>query len=447
MRALEQLAAAAPRLLSGVGVRGLEVAGKFGLFALAAHLLGPAPLGVFFLCLTVQSLVSTAGRLGVERPTARHLAADLALARTDLARRTLVQAIGLALLSGFACGLILYCAAEPLAGALRQPTLSSPLQVTAFSLPFHLVTIVGGYVLIGLDRGGWGQFLMNALAPLLMLAALASAAVAPNLGPLSWPMRDFATFELLLWSLVGAQVVAAAWTLLVVGARWRTVSVTTPATAIEAAANDPLPPLAKAARSYYPVELMGAVLASLPGLALAPHVSAAVLGGFSVSLRLAMLTSNVVTSLGYMVSGRIAAAHRRGAFTEVWEDLQQVRRSALGLCLPPILFLLLAPGLTLRLLNADMPEARISLQIMALAQFAVVFCAGRDVLLGMTGHGRTLTQLSLVQLCICLLGAVIVIPTTGAPGAALTTAAAWAAAALGQQVLARRRVPEVFADP
>ncbi|MGA0608452.1 lipopolysaccharide biosynthesis protein [Phenylobacterium sp. VNQ135] len=436
MSRLEQIVAAASRLVSGVGVRGLEVACKFGLFALAAHRLGPAALGIFFLCLTVQSLVSTAGRLGLERPTARHLAADLALARPDLARRTLVQALGLALACGVCCGLVLYAAAEPLAAALRQPDVARPLGITAMSLPFHLVTVVGGYVLIGLDRGGWGQFLMNALPPLLMLAALAVAAALPG----------GASVELLLWSIVGAQVIAAAWTLGAAAGRWRSARAAAARRTAETLDSEPLPSLLKAARSFYPVELVSAVLASLPGLALAPHVSAAVLGGFSVALRLAMLTTNVVTSLGYMVAARIAADHRRGAYADIRRDMRQVRRAALALCAPPILVMLLAPGPLLGLFNADMPEARLAVQIMALAQLAVAFCAGSDVLLAMSGHGRTLMGLSLAQLALCVLGALLLIPAAGAAGAALTTAAAWIAAAVGQQALARRRTPEIFAN-
>lgn len=82
------------RYFGALGARGLEVLGKFGLYMLAARLMGAHNSGLFFLCLTWVNLASTAARMGLERAMSRHIAAELAVGHGSAARRALTMGLG-----------------------------------------------------------------------------------------------------------------------------------------------------------------------------------------------------------------------------------------------------------------------------------------------------------------------------------------------------------------
>ncbi|MDQ2104351.1 hypothetical protein QSG27_16750, partial [Azospirillum sp. C340-1] len=77
------------RYAAGLGLRGVEVAGKLGLYVIAARSLGVHEAGLFFLCLTWIGLASTVARLGLERAVTRHIAAELAVGQGRAAGRAL----------------------------------------------------------------------------------------------------------------------------------------------------------------------------------------------------------------------------------------------------------------------------------------------------------------------------------------------------------------------
>jgi O-antigen/teichoic acid export membrane protein len=160
-------------LVAAFGTRGLEAASKFGLYALAARLLGGEQSGEFFLCLSIVHFVTTLARLGLEKPLTRHVAAELAVGRGDIARRKALGGSAIVMASSLACSAVLALLAEPLAvGLFHEPDLTNALLLSALIVPLQNVAYTVAYLLIGLDRGAVAQLVMNALPPTLSRGAL-----------------------------------------------------------------------------------------------------------------------------------------------------------------------------------------------------------------------------------------------------------------------------------
>jgi hypothetical protein len=62
--------------------------------------------------------------------------------------------------------------------------------------------------------------------------------------------------------------------------------------------------------------------------------------------------------------------------------------------------------------------------------------------LGMTGHGKTLRMISMLQLALGIVVGAVCIPLLGSEGAAITTAVCMAFGALAATICARFLVPE-----
>lgn len=409
---------------AGLSVRGLEVAAKFGLYALAARILGGPGSGVFFLCLTLLHLVTTAARLGTERPIARNVAAYLAGGQRRLARLTILRALGLTLATGLVAGLAMLLTARWQAVTLyHQPEAEHALRLLALAIPAQVLAYTCGYVLIGLDRGAAAQLLMNAIAPLVTLAALAS-----GLGGLDTALTVYA----------GAYWACVAVSLWLIRRAWRHQP---PA---EAVRDDVLPSLLRSSRQFYVVELLQASLIAAPVVVLARFATAEAVSQFSIANRLSMLVSAMVMSMGAMAAPALAQRHRLGQGAALAASVRQLTVASMAVCLPAIAVMMLARHPLLGVMGADVGAAPQALVIMAAGQMVIAVLPARDTLLAMSGHGAALRTLSLMQGAVIGLGCLVLIPTLGAVGAALVSAGAWLVGGLGAEAMARRLVPEAY---
>src|SRR6201996_4509884 len=103
------------RYAGALASRGLEAAGKFGLYMLAARLMGPTDAGLFFLCLTWVNLCATLARMGLERAMSRHIAAELAIGQGRGARQVLLAGLGWIMLASLIVASVTFLFAGPLA--------------------------------------------------------------------------------------------------------------------------------------------------------------------------------------------------------------------------------------------------------------------------------------------------------------------------------------------
>jgi O-antigen/teichoic acid export membrane protein len=421
---LRSMLDAARRYGFGLTARGLEVLAKFGLYALGARVLGPVEAGVFFLCLSLLHLLSTAARLGTERPLSRYIASYAASGELEEARAAARHGLAIAAVAGTLAGGLLWAGAPLLAERLfREPAAAEAFRLLACAAPGHVLAYACGNVLIGLNRAGAAQFLTNALAPGATFLALLAGAGDIDL--------VLTVYGAAYWSCFVAALVLAV-------RRFRQVG-----TGLDpdAARDRPkLPPLLTAARAFYVVELTQAALISAPVLVLARFAEPAQVSEFSVANRLSMLVATIVLSLATATAPRLAAHHRLEQYGEIGVALRQVTLLSLAVCLPVIALMGLLRQPLLQLMGTPTTEAGAALLWMLGAQLAVAALPARDTTLAMTGHGAALRNLSLAQVGVSALGCLLLIPSFGVLGAAWVSALTWLFGVLGCEVLVRREL-------
>ncbi|KAA0684433.1 oligosaccharide flippase family protein [Azospirillum brasilense] len=408
----------------GLGLRGVEVAGKLGLYIIAAGALGAHDAGLFFLCLTWIGLASTMARLGLERAITRHIAAELAIGQGRAAGRDLrTGLVGTGLAAALAA-VVTYALAGPASHLLFEaPDLETPLRLSALALVPQTLTITIGSALAGLKRGVAAQFVQNALWPVLMLAAL---------------LAGVSSLDSLILALAGALTLSVAVGLVLLARdRRRFTDHSGPADAASANAasadgrTEALPSLWHTALPLFVVELVQVSLASLPVLALGVFVDAASVGAFSVANRISMLVWVVIISIGTFAAPNYAELHRRGETSRLLAMNRAIMLTVAALGLPMVSVMMVVPELLLDLVGQGFGSAATALRILAVGQMINCLLACQDILLAMTGHGRTLRRLNLLQLAVCVLLGAVLIPVFGMTGAAVVTALTVAQGAIG----------------
>jgi O-antigen/teichoic acid export membrane protein len=429
---LGRLAAALLRrnLLHYVGAlmaRGLEVAAKFGLYVLAARMMGGYQAGLFFLCLTWVNLASTGARLGLERATSRHVAADLAIGDGAAARRTVRTGLAWTAVASLTAAVLTWLVARPVSlFVFHQPDLIEPLRTAALILPPQTVAFALGFILIGLGRGVAGQMVQSAIPPLLSLLALLSGFDQANTVLIAYAI-SFA-----VCCCLGIGFLAYEWP--------RGLSVRTK-THLEN--TDPLPTLWTTARPFLVIELVQSTLLSLPVLALGAFAGTVAISAFSIANRVTMMINTILISLALIAAPAFARHHRLREYTELRRVDRQTRLLALAVCSPIIVIMIAIPHKLLSLLGGSFADASVALIVLSLGQMVNVLLPTEDMMLAMTGHGTILRRVNVQQLVLCCILCLAFIPWLGLMGAAVVTTISLVQGRIGFALAVRRAIPEL----
>ena len=412
--------------------RGLEAAGKFGLYMLAARMMGAEDSGLFFLCLTWVNLCSTGARMGLERAVSRHVAAELAVGNTRAARAALLTGIGwtAAASAGAALGTVLI--ATPLAiHVFALPDLAHPLAIAAAILVPQSLAFAIGFALIGLHRPVMGQMVQSALPPVLSLALL---------------IAGLTQLDTVLIVYAGSYGLCCLLGLGCIVWDWRHVMADTaerPASAENGPPIDPLPPIWVTARPFLVIEMVQVTLLSVPVLLLGVFADAPAVSAFSIVSRITMLINTMLVSIAMIAAPGFASHHRRGEFAELRQVQRQTRMVAMALCLPVILGMVVFVHPLLGLMASDLPGADLTLFVLCVGQVVNAALPTQDMLLSMTGHGALLRRLNLYQLVVCCVLGAILIPLFGMMGAAVVSTICLIQGRVSFALAVRRVLPEL----
>jgi O-antigen/teichoic acid export membrane protein len=411
--------------------RGLEVIGKFGLYMLAARLMGGHDSGLFFLCLTWVNLSSTAARMGLERAMSRHIAAELAVGHGHAARRAMLTGLGWTALASFAAAGLTLLVAGPAAHFLfHQDDLARPLMIAALILPPQTLAFSVGFVLVGLNRGVAAQMVQSALPPLLSLGAMVA-----GLDRLDMVLSVYAC-SYTACGLIGVGFIARDW-------HRKMIERDEPGeTAPEA-----LPSLWTTAIPFLTIELVQVSLLSLPVLMLGVFADARSVSEFSIVSRLTMLINTILVSLALIAAPAFARHHRRHEYEQLRRVERQTRLLAMVICLPAIVIMMIFPKLLLSQLGSEFAAASTALIVLALGQIVNTFLPTQDMMLSMTGHGRTLRRLNIQQLLVCLVLSTVLIPGFGLMGAAILSTICLVQGRVSFALAVRRVLPELAPPP
>ncbi len=384
--------------------------------------LGPAGAGVYFLCVTVASIASVVGRLGLDQLLVRRVAA--ALEQGDHGRLQAASRFGpgIAFLGSLAMGAALFAAAPLIEARLfRLEGLAPALRCAAFAVaPLSLVAL-RGELLRGLSRVGVSQLVQFGL---------------PAAGTLCFLALAFSAFGATPAAAAGAHAAAAAVAALLAWLLWRRatpwlVGVKPGGRALE---------LARAAVPFLGVSVLALALSWISTFALALRGDDADVGRFSVAYRIATLSTFFLIAVSSAAGPRFAALAARHDAVSL---ARAARRSTLltTACALPVLALAwIFPEEIMALFGPGFASGGRALAILAAGQLINVATGPVGELLLMSGHEGVLRRGLLAATALSLALHALLVPRGGLEGAALANAISLAALNLGALILVRRNL-------
>ena len=394
----------ARELLRGAGLAfALRVAGAGLGLALnwwLAHHMGAERLGLFFLAMTVVSLVAILGRLGLENTVLRMVSAAAAAQDWMRAKQLGRDAVLLALLASAVLVLALFLLAPALSvHVFHKPDLVQALHWLAPTILAMAAIILYGEMLKAVKHISESQVVQSLTTPVLALA------VFIPLGAL-----DLQT--------VVITYAAAMFAAALLGWRfWRR--------ALPRLAGPPLAAdyrgLLAPSTAFIWINVMSTLNDWADILALGVVAPAEEVGVYGLTKRLVLAMSFVLIAVNIVVAPRFAALHDQN-------DLAALRRTALHatrltalVAGPFVLALLLFHGWILGLFGPDFQAGGLALAIMAGGQLVNLGTGSVGQLLAMTGQQERLRKIAFIVTGANILLLLILVPQWGMLGAAAAT--------------------------
>jgi O-antigen/teichoic acid export membrane protein len=363
-----------------------------------AHMLGVGGYGYYGLALSIVTIASIPGELGISRLVTREVAASTAAG--NHAQLFAVLRWGTRLATKLTLAVMLAVGAAALIILPSRPVLGACLLAAAPTIPFMTLARINGGALQGLHHIVRGQIPANLIRPaLLSLALLAAHFAHVAIGPVA---------ATVLSSLAAGIVFVCAWTWLrqrlpervlpdrTGGRRWITAS-------IAMALNQGLLTL----QAELSILLIGAV------------ANPAAVGRFRIATASANIAAAALMLVLHVGSPVIARLHAQGDFERLQKSVTafawlQLAGVAL-LCAP----LIIAPEFLVRLVfgQSFVPAAQ-ALRILAVGQILNGFFGVNGTLLTMCGLERRVTRAMAIALALNVVLVPLLVFTAGITGAA-----------------------------
>ena len=375
---------------------------SFALNILLARLLGADGTGVYFLGLTVITVATIFGQLGLGNAMLRFTAAHAS--QGDWVQVAGVSRKGLA----FAACISAVVSAVVLIGApwiahyvYSEPALTVPLRFMALAVvPLTLLTLYAE-LLKGLKRIAAALLVNTVGVPLLSMPFLALLAGR--------------------WSVSGAAIAYVLATILVLslGALlWRRA--TPQARGLPGSFDTRL--LLATSMPLFWVAFMNLIMSQTDVVLLGVWSDSSLVSIYGTAARTASLTSFILMAMISIVAPKFAALYARGDLENLGSLARNVARLGILVASIVILPLLLVPSWVLGIFGPEFAAGRTVLIILALGQFVNVATGPVGFLLLMTGHEKVQRNNSILSAALNVFLGAILVPAYGITGAAVATA-------------------------
>jgi len=390
--------------LVAFGIKVVAAAVTFGLYVLLARLLGASGAGLYFLSLSIVSVLAAVGRLGMDSPLTRFVAAHATAGEWSHVHGVFRLSLRTALLSATSFAVLAFTLAPWLAqNVFEKPELAPILRTMAVALVPVTISVLFSKALQGLKRIPDAMLILSVWAPLFTMSAL--PILVPRWGALG------AAWSYCLGALVALAVAVA---------RWRSATAGTVPNEVS------FPPGRLRASSVPLLAATGLqmVMQWSPMLILGPYVSASEMGVFGSAQRASMLLTLILVAVNSIAAPKFAAFHSSGQLSELGHVAQRSTVLMIAAALPLFLIFLLVPGWVMGIFGEEFIEGSTVLTILAIGQFANVIGGSIGTLLLMTGNEKpyytAFLFAAIVNVGLCL----ALIPGMGAVGAAIAAAVA-----------------------
>lgn len=372
----------------------------FLLNLVVSRMLGASDAGVFFIGLTLTSVLGILMQLGCDQAVTRRVGV-YAMKRDHVAiaatRRSAFLLLGIGGLAGAAlAGAMLAMGQNWVAGSS-----TALLIMCAASLPFASSWLMAHFFL-GIGRVAYYQLFQNLLVALLFVV-----------GFWVWSRAGGGASAL---SAAACYLAASLFTAFTAEAIWRVVLPKV------RARSESLGILAREAMPLFGIASLGLVMTWASQLILAVNASSADVAVFTVALRTATLVSVVLTAGNSILLPRFAALYSQGNITGLRRISVLSTRLMLIVCAPAVLCLFLFPGKIMAIFGAEFATGGAVLAILAAGQLVNVATGAVGGLLNMTGNAGSAFKANVAASLFMLAATFTLVPAYGLLGAAAAQA-------------------------
>lgn len=401
-------------------LRMLGVGLGYGVNVLLARLLGAEGAGVYYLALTVTTIATAFGRVGLDNTLLRFTAANAARGDWNKVLGAYRRGIGLAALASTLVSAITFSGAPWIAqGIFSEPALVEPLRLMALGiLPWSLLTLYAE-LLRGLEKIASASFVQGLSIPLINI-----------------PLLLFLGRPLGILGAAIAYGVATSLVLLLSIGLWRRA--TRQMSGVQGSFDARL--LLTTSLPLFWLTLMNLTMSWTDTLMLGIWEDSASVGIYGVAMRTAKLTSFILVAANSLAAPRFAALYGQGDYQSLGSLARSVAKLMTLLAAPVLLVFILAPSWVLRLFGPGFASGAPILMILSLGQFVNVVTGSVTYLLIMCGYEKlTRNNVTLYAILNVILNAVL-IPKFGIVGAAVATATSLALMNLTAVALVYRKL-------
>lgn len=383
-------------------LKGLGAVLTFVFYVVIGRLLGPAGAGLYLLALTLTTIASVLGRIGLDNTVLRFVAAHATVGEWAAVKGVYDKAVRMAGVASTAAALLLALAAPWLSNALfAKPALSELLRWMAISVVPTAILTLQAQGLQGLKRIRDSTLVANLCVPIFSL--LGVAILAPR------------------WGAVGATwaySLAAMLTMLVGIWRWR---LATP----ELSGVDGKFETGELLQSSVPlfwVSSFQLVISWASTVTLGLLASSADVGIFGTANRAAMLTSFVLLAVNSISAPKFAALHKQGDLVTLGRIARNSAKLMAMVASPVLAILILFPGKVMGMFGPQFVAGAPVLAILAVGQFINVVTGSVGWILIMCGYERMMRNNIVICAALSVGLNLLLVPRFGVIGAALATA-------------------------
>jgi O-antigen/teichoic acid export membrane protein len=389
----------------------IQVAGAalaFFFSMVLARLIGVAELGLYFLAVTIVDVGATVSRLGLE--TAGLRLASVARSKGDWGSLDALyrKCMGLTMLGGIAIAFPMWLViSHSSLGGDRSSQLRAELPILIFAVAPAALLIVQAEFLKSIEASGSATLSYAVMPPMFLLAGTGLLWLAGNL-------TLHAIFVLYVVGLMGSLAVAVVIWNRRLPAVWRKRG------------NVKTRRLLQNSFPVFLVTMMTLVMGWTDILVLGAWSDPEQVGIYGIAMRIALLTTFVLSAVNIVVAPQFAALHAAGDPAGLKRVAQQSAFWTRAIAVPPLLVLLIVPDLILQLFGPKFEEGAWALRILAVGQFVNLATGPVGIILLMTGHEKIMRNTIAVSAALNLIGNLVLVPAYGAIGAAASTAMALA---------------------
>jgi O-antigen/teichoic acid export membrane protein len=388
------------RTFSSMLLRLMRTGISFGFNVLLARLLGAQGQGIYEQALSITVIASIIGRFGMDQTITRFVAANASQGQWQaVAGVYRIALVYIVLLSSAAIGVV-FALAPVFAASFQDMTLVEPMRWMAFSiLPFSLLNM-HSHLLLGIERTEdaifvqtLGVMIVNIPFLILLVGAFGVTGAAMSY-LISTTLIAFLGYR--LWRRYAPEVA---------GVRGEFDRQT----------------LLNTSRAMLWTDLATTVLGRMDILILGALSTSSAVGIFAAAKRISVLVSSFLTATSFVAAPKFASMYAKGELDKLGSLARNAARLTTLISVPYLIVFLLFPNWIMSLFGPEYAEGGAVLAILAIGQFINAATGAVGYLLIMTGHEKTMRNITLLTSALKIALLVLLVPPLGYIGAALAS--------------------------